>query len=106
MGFRFRRSVRIIPGVRLNISKSGLSTSIGGHGATLNVSKKGTRATVGLPGTGLSYRTGYFGKPDDMATGQAPSGVDVTGRIIRIAFIIFALIVIGGIALTMLGGGK
>lgn len=36
MGLRFRRSVKILPGVRLNFSKSGVSTSIGGKGATLN----------------------------------------------------------------------
>lgn len=55
MGFRFRKSIRILPGVRLNLSKSGVSTSIGGRGATINVGKKGVRGTVGLPGTGLSY---------------------------------------------------
>ncbi|WP_407933078.1 DUF4236 domain-containing protein, partial [Herbiconiux daphne] len=36
MGFRFRKSVKIMPGVRLNFSKSGMSTSIGGKGATMN----------------------------------------------------------------------
>jgi len=55
MGFRFHRSVRILPGVRLNFSKSGVSTSIGTRGAWLTFGRKGTRATVGLPGTGISY---------------------------------------------------
>jgi Protein of unknown function (DUF4236) len=31
--FRFRRSISIAPGVRLNIGKRGVSTSLGGHGA-------------------------------------------------------------------------
>ncbi len=57
MGFRFRKSVKIMSGVRLNLSKSGVSTSIGAKGATVNVSKRGAKATVGLPGTGLSYQT-------------------------------------------------
>ena len=57
MGFRFRRSIGIIPGLKLNISKSGISTSIGGRGATINFSRRGTRTTVGIPGTGLSYST-------------------------------------------------
>ena len=57
MGFRFSRRIRILPGVRLNLSKSGVSTSIGGHGAWLTFGKRGTRATVGIPGTGLSYST-------------------------------------------------
>lgn len=55
MGFRFRKSFKIAPGVRVNLSKRGASVSAGKPGATVNVSSKGTRATVGLPGTGISY---------------------------------------------------
>lgn len=55
MGFRFRKSFRLLPGIRLNLSKSGMSTSIGRRGATVNLSERGARGTVGLPGTGLSY---------------------------------------------------
>ena len=55
MGFRLRRSIKILPGVRWNVGLRGSSISVGGRGATLNFSKRGTRATVGIPGTGLSY---------------------------------------------------
>jgi len=55
MGWRFRKSIGILPGVRVNISKSGLSTSLCERGATINVGQEGTRGSVGLPGTGLSY---------------------------------------------------
>ena len=55
MAFRFRKSFKLLPGVRLNVSKSGLSTSVGPRGAKLNFSKDRTTATVGLPGTGLSH---------------------------------------------------
>ncbi|MGA6135863.1 DUF4236 domain-containing protein [Acinetobacter dispersus] len=56
MGFNFRKSLKIAPGVRLNITKKGISSvSLGGKGARVNLGKKGTRTTVGLPGTGLSY---------------------------------------------------
>jgi hypothetical protein len=41
MGFRFRKRIRIIPGLWLNASKSGISASIGGHGGTLNVNRNG-----------------------------------------------------------------
>jgi hypothetical protein len=56
MGFRFNRRIRIriLPGVRINLGKSGVSTSIGGRGAWLTFGRRSTRATVGLPGTGLS----------------------------------------------------
>jgi Protein of unknown function (DUF4236) len=55
MGFRFRRSVKILPGIRLNFGKRGVSTSIGVRGAHVTVGRAGTRTTVGLPGSGLSY---------------------------------------------------
>ncbi|KAA5938714.1 DUF4236 domain-containing protein [Pantoea sp. Bo_2] len=55
MGLRYRKRIKIAPGLSLNISKNGISTSIGGRGATINLSKKGVRTTVGIPGTGLSY---------------------------------------------------
>jgi uncharacterized protein DUF4236 len=57
MGFRFRKSVKLAPGLKLNFSKNGVSTSIGGHGLTTNISRRGVRETVGLRGTGLSYST-------------------------------------------------
>ena len=58
MGFRFRRSFKIAPGVRLNMGRTGFtSVSVGGKGLTANVGRRGVRTTVGLPGTGLSYTT-------------------------------------------------
>ncbi len=57
MGFRFRKSISIIPGVRVNLSNGAPSLSIGPRGASLSVGKNGTFANLGLPGTGLSYRT-------------------------------------------------
>jgi Protein of unknown function (DUF4236) len=58
MGFRFRRSFKMMPGVRVHLSKSGVSTSLGGRGASINLASSGKRTlSFGLPGTGLSYRT-------------------------------------------------
>jgi hypothetical protein len=57
MPFRFHRSVRIAPGIRINLAKRGASLSVGGRGHWLTFGKRGTRATIGLPGTGLSYST-------------------------------------------------
>ncbi len=55
MGFRFRKSIRILPGVRWNIGTSSSSFSFGGRGLTHTVGTKGSRTTIGIPGTGLSY---------------------------------------------------
>lgn len=57
MGLRFRRSVKLLPGVRLNFSSSGVTTSIGPRGARITLGGKKTRVTTGIPGTGLSYTT-------------------------------------------------
>lgn len=57
MGFRFRRTIGFGPFLRFNLSKSGVSTSIGVPGARRTFSRDGVRDTVGLPGTGLSYTT-------------------------------------------------
>lgn len=56
MGWRFRHSFKVIPGVRLNLSRSGLSASIGGAPFTVNVGPRGTYATASLPGSGISFR--------------------------------------------------
>lgn len=55
MGFRFRKRFNIAPGVRINVSKRGVSASVGPRGAKLNFSRSGIRATTSVPGTGLSY---------------------------------------------------
>jgi hypothetical protein len=52
MGLRFWRRVRIIPGLRVNLSKSGASLSIGHRGAWYTVGPHGRRVSLGLPGTG------------------------------------------------------
>src|SRR6266403_1275698 len=62
MSWRFRKSFKVIPGVRLNLSRSGLSASIGGAPITLNIGPHGLMGTASLPGTGISYRHN-FGVP-------------------------------------------
>jgi hypothetical protein len=57
MGFRFRRSVKLAPGVRLNVSPGGMSVTAGMRGASINVGKRGAYANLGIPGTGISSRT-------------------------------------------------
>jgi hypothetical protein len=63
-GVRFRKTVSVLPGVKINMSKTGVSTSLGGNGATVNLGTRTRFLTLGIPGTGLSYRvpltTGVF----------------------------------------------
>ncbi len=47
----------------MNISKGGISFTVGKSGAHLNFSKRGVRQTVGIPGTGVS-ESSYLIKND------------------------------------------
>ena len=81
MGFRFRKSVKICKGVKVNFSKSGASLSVGGQGHSVNIGKH-SRATLGIPGTGLSYSTslsGYntFNKHSNHITSTLPGQIHV-----------------------------
>lgn len=53
---RFRRRTKILPGVYLNFSKSGISTTVGIPGASVNFGQNGTYLNTGIPGTGLYNR--------------------------------------------------
>ena len=67
MPIRFRRSFKIFPGVKIHVSKGGVSVSVGGRGASLNFSRRGVRQTLGLPGSGVSESSYLFkkdSKPD------------------------------------------
>jgi len=55
MAIRFRKSMTIFPGIRINLSKSGISTSVGPRGATINLRGGKRRLTTGIPGTGISH---------------------------------------------------
>lgn len=62
MGFRFRKSVKIAPGVKLNFGKKSVGMSIGGkYGGVSFNSKTGARVRASAPGTGLSYSTKISG---------------------------------------------
>lgn len=80
MGFRFRKTISIIPGVRLNLSKSGVSTSIGRPGATINIGKRGVRETVGIPGSGLSYSDMLISPASTVSGGTDTGSSATSGR--------------------------
>ena len=56
MGWRYRKRIKILPGIHLNISKSGISANIGVKGANVTFGKNGTYVNTGIPGTGLYRR--------------------------------------------------
>lgn len=74
MGIRYRKKIKILPGVSLNIGKNGLtSATIGKRGASINIGSKGTYVNTGIPGSGLSART-KVSSTSEYNTGQRKSG--------------------------------
>jgi Protein of unknown function (DUF4236) len=57
VGLRFSRRLSIIPGLRVNLSRSGASLSIGHRSAWFTIGPREPRVTLGAPGTGLLYWT-------------------------------------------------
>lgn len=56
MGLRFRKSIKIAPGIRFNLGTKSAGISIGTKGCRYSLNTSGRRtASIGIPGTGLSY---------------------------------------------------
>lgn len=56
MGFRYRKSITLGGGFRINLSKSGIGYSWGTKGYRVSRTARGTtRRTYSIPGTGISY---------------------------------------------------
>lgn len=56
MAFRFRKSVKILPGVRVNFSSKGASLNLGPRGSSLSIGKQGIYSNTSIPGMGISFR--------------------------------------------------
>jgi hypothetical protein len=65
MPVRIRKSFNLFPGVKVNMSKGGMSITVGRKGFHLNFSKRGVRQTVGLPGSGISESSYLFKNKDE-----------------------------------------
>lgn len=78
MGFRYRKSINLGGGFRINLSKSGVGYSWGTKGYRITKTAKGTtRRTYSIPGTGLSYTEESSGRNNRQTgnrnTNRAPS---------------------------------
>ena len=71
MAWRFRKSFKVIPGVRLNLSRRGLSATIGASPVSFNVGARGIVGTATIPGTGISLRHRLS---DSSTANESPAG--------------------------------
>ena len=53
MGFRMRKSIKVAPGVRVNVSKRGVGASVGGKGGRYSVHSSGRRTIYSQDSTSL-----------------------------------------------------
>ena len=83
MAFRFRKSVKLLPGVRVNLSKSGASLSLGGKGFRHTIGHGKQRTTVGILGTGLSYSKVHRVSTGEASTPPELSAADYNERTTR-----------------------
>ena len=73
MGMRFRKSIKLGGGTKLNLSKSGVGISTGVKGFRVSKNTSGrSRVTASLPGTGLSY-TKEYGSSGSFGNSQTPT---------------------------------
>jgi hypothetical protein len=75
---RFRKSIKIAPGLKINLSKSGISTTVGGKGLSANIGSRGAYLNTGIPGTGVSARHKLPGSSGNGAARGKPFEADAT----------------------------
>lgn len=78
MGIRFRKSVSLGKGARVNFSKSGVSLNAGARGASVTLGRRGTYLNTSIPGTGIYARTKIDGSSNSTRKGSSyASGCEV-----------------------------
>lgn len=85
MAFRARKTIKLFPGVKINLSKSGISTTVGIKGASVTHGHGKRRTNIGLPGSGLSHTSITSTKAN---SNQPAQGSNLIGWIIFISFIV------------------
>jgi hypothetical protein len=81
VAIRFRRSLKLAPGLRLNFSGSGVSFSAGPRGASVSFGSRGTFLNTGIPGTGLYSRSRLDGAPAHPANRPGKVNVGATIKV-------------------------
>lgn len=72
MSWRFRKTFKVLPGVKLNLTSRGLSATIGAAPLSVNVGPHGVYRNVSIPGTGIWDRQ-RLGTPAALNPGVPPS---------------------------------
>lgn len=97
MAWNFRKRIKIAPGVHLNLSKGGVSTSIGPKGAKISIGKNGTYLNTSIPGTGLYSRQKISGKrlstPRSSLMDTGTNNTSISNNSVLVVFAVILLFV-------------
>lgn len=92
MGLRYRKSIRLGGGFRVNISKSGIGYSWGFPGYRITHTASGkTRRTTSIPGTGISYVT----ENSDKANATIKASTQTISLLLMLKTLILVILQIG-----------
>ena len=71
MAWTWRRRKSLIPGVRFNFGRKGISTTVGPRGASMTFGPNGTYLNTSIPGTGIYNRQKIGGASNTMQTNNS-----------------------------------
>src|ERR1035441_2313104 len=78
MSWRFRKTFKLLPGVKLNLTAHGLSATLGAAPFSINVGPRGVYRNLSIPGTGIWDRQ-RIGSPSSQPSGIQPPTTDYDG---------------------------
>ena len=87
MPLRFRHSIRLARGIRLNLGLHGAGLSVGPRGLHVGVNRRGIYTSAGIPGTGI-YAVHHIRSSTEQHPSVAGSAMGV------VALVVFAVIVV------------
>lgn len=108
MGWSFRKSIKIAPGVKINVGKKGIGMSAGTKGFRVGVNSKGKAYThTSIPGTGLYNHKEYGNSNSYKVTKNKAKSHSKKAMVFTTIFAGFCSIVSGyaeiGIGLIVIG---
>jgi hypothetical protein len=94
MGFRYRKGIKIAPGLKLNLNAHSVSLTGGVPGAHLTYNSQGYRtSSVGVPGSGLSYRSTRRARSGGVTMVRGLLSVGA-GMVVGVALVALAVVVL------------
>ena len=94
MALRFRRSIRLAPGIRLNVGMHGAGLSVGPRGFHVGVNRRGMYTSAGIPGTGI-YAVHHIRRSAGQHPSVAGSAAGFMVGVMAAVVIILVLVVVG-----------